>query len=85
MLDAEVCVDYVFKGLMIHNTCTYISQEDHKMCKFVYNDVPRYLSWINTYSTSMTQMKLRRVVTVTQGAGMVLAGIVRVGTHVVRV
>lgn len=36
-------------------------------------------------STSMAQMKLRRVVTVTQGAGMVLAGIVRVGTHVVHV
>lgn len=37
------------------------------------------------YLASMTQIKLRRVVTVTQGAGMVLADIVRVGIHVVHV
>lgn len=60
LLNTEMCVDYVFKALMIHNICTYISQEDHKMCKFMENDVLRCLSWTNTYSTSMTQMNLRR-------------------------
>lgn len=71
MLNTEMCVDYVFKGLMIHNTCTYISQKITRCansCRMMSGDVCHG----QTYSTSMTQMNLRRVVTVTQGAGMVL-------------